>query len=98
LAGGFDKAVLWDVAASRELPVDFGKNSIALGAAFSTDGSLILLGQVQDIYLSDASTGSRLADLTGHITSVRHIGFSPDGGLLVSSSQDGTIRMWSVAK
>src|SRR5262249_53526423 len=45
----------------------------------------------------DPATGRRLGRLTGHNDNVRALAFSPDGKLLASGSDDGTIVLWKPA-
>ena len=40
-------------------------------------------------------TGEPLATLEGHTNYVTSASFSPDGSRLVSSSWDGTVRVWN---
>jgi WD40 repeat protein len=42
-------------------------------------------------------TAEPLAVLTGHADAVTALAFSPDGWLLASSSNDCSLRLWSVA-
>jgi WD40 repeat protein len=46
------------------------------------------------VRLWDVATGQGRA-LRGHEGAVEAVAFSPDGTRLVSSSQDGTLRMWT---
>ena len=49
-----------------------------------------------DITIFDALTGSQTTVLSGHKDYVRSLGFSLDGILLVSGSNDGTSKLWDV--
>ena len=46
--------------------------------------------------LFDASTGNFVRDLTGHVRRITGLSFSRDGELLLSASEDGTVRGWLV--
>ena len=48
------------------------------------------------IDLFDGGTGAPLRALPGHEDTVRHLAFSPDGSLLVSTSWDKTAKLWDV--
>jgi WD40 repeat protein len=49
------------------------------------------------VLMVDANTGALLASLSGHVGMVTQLGFSSDGTLLVSSSNQGEIKWWGVA-
>ena len=61
-------------------------NTIAIG----------LLTGSHDIIILDAITGSQRAIFSGHTESVFAVGFSSDGRLLVSGSDDKTIKLWDM--
>jgi WD40 repeat protein len=76
--------------------------------AFSPDGALLACGSgtwdaktnqyaAGEVRLFSAE-GRPLATLSGHSSSVLSLAFSPDGGLLASSSLDGSIRVWDVTR
>jgi WD40 repeat protein len=46
------------------------------------------------IKLWDLDRGKNIATLQGHTSSIRSVAFDPEGRMLVSSSEDGTIRLW----
>jgi len=49
------------------------------------------------IRLWDAATGQSLWLLSGHYSAVTKVAFSPDGKYLASSSDDGSVILWSVS-
>ncbi|HZV07139.1 MAG TPA: hypothetical protein VE999_18805, partial [Gemmataceae bacterium] len=46
--------------------------------------------------LYNAKSGERLRELTGHTERLRSLAFAPDGRLLVSAADDGTVCVWSL--
>lgn len=66
--------------------LSYGNNTIAIGLGLISDNIIIL----------DAITGSQAAVLSSHTDWVRSLVFSSDGGLLVSGSDDKTVKLWDV--
>jgi WD40 repeat protein/serine/threonine protein kinase len=70
----------------------------ALSLALSPNGAFLAAGQ-RDGSILVVDTATRMpvgAPLTGHEGGVEDLKFSPDGSRLVSSGDDGTIRLWPV--
>jgi WD40 repeat protein/serine/threonine protein kinase len=66
-------------------------------ASFSPDGKLLLLAWgSKSAQLRDAASGNLMRELS-HGDVVYHAAFSSDGRLVVTSSADGTARIWEVA-
>ncbi len=66
--------------------------------AYSPDGKWLAVGgQRNTITLRDASTFNEVRTLTGHNGMLFRLVFTPDSKSLLSSSSDGTVRLWNVA-
>lgn len=97
--GGGGGVVLRDIAGGRTIgrtdaPAgDFGAFVSAL--EFNRDGTLLVAsGSGRDVRLIDGKTGQQLKTLTGHRDAVHSATFSPQGDLLATGSQDGTVKIW----
>ncbi|PWU22024.1 MAG: hypothetical protein C5B50_00255 [Verrucomicrobia bacterium] len=102
------QARLWNAASGEALsPLlvadDFSEQSVAdvrylrPAASFSADGKFVLLAWGSKFaQLRDSSTGSLLRQFS-HSDVVYHAAFSSDGRYVVTSSKDGTARVWATA-
>ncbi|WP_370086386.1 WD40 repeat domain-containing protein [Ekhidna sp.] len=63
----------------------------------SPDGNTLAIGRDRgDIVLWDIPNKNLIRIISGHQSTVTDIQFSPDGGLLLTTSRDGTARIWDL--
>jgi WD40 repeat protein len=70
---------------------------VDVDSAFSPDGRRIALRRAghRDVDVRDVRTGGLVYRLSGHSDDVIHSSFSPDGRRILTSSRDGSVRIWS---
>jgi eukaryotic-like serine/threonine-protein kinase len=96
----FNGAVrLWDIAAGTNVVLSGTRTAIvASGRMFSTDGRWVAVPSTEGtVYLWDLVAGGPAKELRGHAGPSRWVGFL-DERRLVSSGEDGTVRLWDVEK
>ena len=96
LAGGANGMVtFWAAETGEPGPGITGHTGSVTCAAISPDGAVLVTGGADSqIRLSSAKDGSTIKILTGHRGRISSIAFVPGG--LVSSSSDGSIRLWTL--
>ena len=73
-------------------------SSYACDLAFSVDGKMLALGDMDRITIWDAETGKVRTRIEKKIGQIRNLAFTPDGKTLFSGSEgDGKVRVWDVA-
>lgn len=99
---GLDRTVrIWNLEAgggeSRGDPITADPAGTPQTIAFGPDRKTLALGTAEGpIFLYDSTTGKTIKKLEGHIGAVLAAAFTPDGGTLLSSGRDQTLRRWEV--
>ncbi len=96
LAGaGFARLQKWNAVTHEPLPCDI---PAWMRVNYSPDGRWLVVGSFgEEAGLRDAETGELRAAFAGHAEGVQGCAVSPDSLTVVSTSSDGTLRLWSVA-
>ncbi len=99
-------ARIWNVANSEllkkfESQIGDGPEGMFYASALSPDGKLLAISgypvsteKENYIILIDMDKGVQIGTAIGHTNVINSLDFSGDGGLLVSGSDDGTIKIW----
>jgi RNA polymerase sigma factor (sigma-70 family) len=103
VTGKDNKVEVWDVAGEQVVQTcqgpapQHGRSNTDgyLGAAFSSNGAVLALGNGPRLDLRAVATG--VEQCPGHHDAVGVVALSPDGRAAASDSGDGTTRLWESA-
>jgi len=109
LSGSWDgNVLLWDIGSEKLLRKLEGGGDSVHGVAFLADGKTAVSasgGRFQSMHsfsdgddnalrISDVVRGKSTQVLKGHTSPVRCVAASPDGRVIVSGAQDGSVLLW----
>ncbi len=86
--------VVVDLASGRSVAIEAAANNVS-ALTWHTNGAWLAWGDLgsKDFYLLHVPTSTRIV-VTGHSDYLRQLFWSGDGSHLVSTSIDGTVRIW----
>uniref|UniRef100_A0A8B9JCN5 CARD domain-containing protein n=1 Tax=Astyanax mexicanus TaxID=7994 RepID=A0A8B9JCN5_ASTMX len=67
-------------------------------STWSSDGSRIFCAAKNTVFLWDFEANKKMAECSGHLSWIPCVQFSPNGSLLLSCSDDQTIRLWETER
>lgn len=87
--GALVSAAVLDNSSDLMIRPTFSNNSALCSAGLN--------GDMTTVGVFDPSTGELLRSYSGHIQTVLDTALSPDGSLLATASEDGSVLLWSVS-
>jgi WD40 repeat protein len=64
--------------------------------AFTSDGSLVVIGVGKQVLLVEAATGRLVHHWNAHQAEIVALAISPGGGRIATAGRDGFIRVWGI--
>jgi WD40 repeat protein/class 3 adenylate cyclase/energy-coupling factor transporter ATP-binding protein EcfA2 len=97
LSGSADGiAGIWDPTTGTSLQEIKTDKSTIFAAAWTPDETAIATTYADGAQVWDASNGSLIVEVGGHVEEVPGLAFSPDGGRMITSSTDKTAKIWEL--
>ncbi|KAL7803474.1 hypothetical protein V8C44DRAFT_353120 [Trichoderma aethiopicum] len=87
---------IWDTASGQYIRT-FKHDDWVSGTEFFPDGQQLVVFSSDEIQIWNSHGDDPPRTLRGHADDIRSIAISPDGSRLVSSSRDGSIRIWDIS-
>ena len=84
------------VFAGQEVSAQPGHTGMVMALAFSADDGALFVTRDHDVVLRSLAAGRTLRTFSGHLSVVTSLAVSPDGRMLLTSSEDGMVKLWSV--
>jgi WD40 repeat protein len=97
VSGAADRRIiLWDIATAEQLFVSEPQTAAVEAVAITDDGRFMAQSTEGRVYLWDIAKRQIIRTYAGHSSDIRQLQFTANGRTLLSSSRDGTVRLWRV--
>jgi WD40 repeat protein len=94
-SANYDRTVrLWDPTTGKELWKLSARKGTMHSLCWHPDSRRLAVAEFSRVLIVDAETSKEQSSLEGHEQAVLALGYSPDGRLLATASEDHTIRLW----
>jgi WD40 repeat protein len=95
-SGAYQEVKLWKRPINVQKFATTQSAVIAVAASSPDNKFIATAGAKGAIRISDAATGQKLKELSGHTGAITSLQFSPDSGKLLSTSADKTVRLFDI--
>jgi WD40 repeat protein len=96
LLASSDPFLLFDAMTGKPMPAWKDGPQRATAMAFSTDGRLLAVAEHHELTLWDIQTGQNARRFTRQGSGIKAVAYAPDGKVVVTASENGTLLVWDV--
>ena len=97
LTGGADQFLtLWDFEMGEKIHQVKTSQKVIKSCKFSPDGKHVVYAGDSDLVICNIGNLQVISTLASHSKQIKDFSFSPDGNLLLSASQDNSLRLWQI--
>jgi WD40 repeat protein len=89
---------LWNVQSGKRKRLFSAHRDEVSAVALSPDAKTLAIGTAYEetVWLTSLTRGRKNVALIGHTDDIRSADFSPNGQVIATGAQDGTVRLWNV--
>ncbi|MCI0710874.1 MAG: protein kinase [Chloroflexi bacterium] len=88
------EVILWNAGRATLEKIELTISEQITAVDFSPDGTSLLIGHHDNLFIWDLEDSRELYSLSGHTDTITSGSFANDGDMVISSSEDLTIRLW----
>lgn len=95
--GMYEKIVLLNIETGKQQEILIESNKTVISLAFSPNGRTLASSNTSNdksVILYDTTTNQVKSHLSGHLSWITYLDYSPDGKTLVGASENGMITAW----